>query len=55
MITLPSILIINGVKHSVIEQRESFYFRALVLPYNGGDPKWLSDKEVVSILGELIE
>jgi len=43
---IPEKIVINGVRHTLAESRENNYYRALVIPLNGGDPKWLTNDQV---------
>lgn len=43
----------KGVRHSVLEVRNNVWYRALVLPYGGGCPVWLTNAEVAQVNEEL--
>lgn len=51
MNAIPEKIVINGVPHALLESRENNHYRALVIPLNGGNPKWLTNDQV----GELIQ
>ena len=46
---IPEKIVIDGVRYKLLEENKNKFFRALVIPVGGGDPIWLSNKEVGEI------
>jgi hypothetical protein len=48
---IPKVFRIDGRAHVVLSTMKNVHYRILVLPTGGGDPKWLSNDTVRSLLG----